>query len=115
MPALQPDPAAIERLIVLGGPSLVAEVAQLFIDHGRSRVLQLHDAWARQDLEGVSTAAHSVRSSAAQLGLSSFSRLARRLEDSGREGDVAGVALGMTALDDEFQRAVGALGSLLTS
>ena len=90
----------------------MAEVAQLFVEHGRTRVAQLDAAWARQDLEGVSTAAHSLTSSAAQLGLTSLSRLARSLEDSGRDGDVAGVALGMAGLGDEFQRAIAALGTL---
>jgi HPt (histidine-containing phosphotransfer) domain-containing protein len=112
VPAALPDAAAIERLLVLGGPSLVQEVAALFVAHGRERVAKIHDAWAAQDLLAVSTTAHSLGSSAAQLGLLSFSRLARRLEDAGRAGDVAGVAVGMTGLDDEFGRAVAALEAL---
>ena len=64
MPLSQPDPAAIERLVVLGGASLVAEVAALFAEHGQIRVDQINDAWARMDLDAVGDAAHSLRSSA---------------------------------------------------
>ncbi len=108
----QPDPAAIERLTVLGGPSLVAEVAELFVEHGQHRVGQMHDAWGRSDLDGVAVAAHSLRSSAAHLGLTGIAGLAGRLEAAGQAGDVAAVALGMAALDDELRRALTALDSL---
>lgn len=112
MPPPQPDPAAIERLVALGGLSLVAEVARLFVEHGRGRVEQMHEAWGRGDLLGVAAAAHSLRSSSAQLGLTGLSRLAGGLDDDGHRADLAGVALGMAALDGEFQRALAALGAL---
>ncbi len=110
MPQL--DPAAIERLVVLGGPELVQEVAALFREHGRLRVEQIQAAWEGSDLAAVAAAAHSLRSSSAQLGLRGCARLARQLEERGRAGDVAGVGLGMVSLEDEFRRAVEALRTL---
>lgn len=113
MPGLEPDPAAIERLVVLGGESLVAQVAALFAEYGSARVEQLHAAWAEGDLDRIANVSHSLHSSAAQLGLTRLAVCAEALENCGRDGDRAGVGIAMEELEDHFRRALSNLELLV--
>lgn len=108
-----PDPKALERLVVLGGSSLVQEVAELFLEHGQVRVEQIRGGWDDGDLERLAGAAHSLRTSAANLGLLPLAELCAELEAAAHEDDLPATGIAMVRLDAEFTRSRAAVQALL--
>jgi HPt (histidine-containing phosphotransfer) domain-containing protein len=110
------DPVAIEKLRTVAGdeaPGFVAEMAQLFLEETAKSLGQLKEAGLRGDWKQVARIAHSLKSSAATLGLMRLSDACRALEL-----DTKGAASGpktlalATAIHDQFEQARPALKSL---
>lgn len=80
------DRAALERLQEWGGPKLVREMVRLFLDNSSERVGQIRSGLEENRLEVAERAAHSLKSSAANVGAMSVSRLAQRIEDLAEKG-----------------------------
>jgi HPt (histidine-containing phosphotransfer) domain-containing protein len=80
------DPAAIARLESIGGSSLVAQIFGLVLDQGPSRVANAWDGYRRGDLGAVRLAAHSLRSSAGNIGATRLFAIARQVEELALEG-----------------------------
>jgi HPt (histidine-containing phosphotransfer) domain-containing protein len=74
------DPAAIDRLRKLGGDSLLIRMIDLFLENGPRRVSAALEAAANHDVRGVEHAAHSLKSSAANLGATKLRQLSEQLE-----------------------------------
>lgn len=85
------DEAALRRLLRFGGPRLLDSLAGMLLAHGPERIATMRAALAAGNAPGVELAAHSLKSSAAQLGAPALARLCFRAETSAREGDLAGV------------------------
>jgi len=62
------NPAALEMLQRAGGDELVGQMADLMESYGPGRLDAARSAAAAGDAPGVAFAAHSLKSSAAQLG-----------------------------------------------
>jgi len=62
------DPAALKRLEGRGGVKPSREIVQLFLDNGPTRVDQIREAMDGEDLEVSERGAHSLKSSAANVG-----------------------------------------------
>lgn len=75
--------ASLERL---GGDELVHRLFRTFLDHTPTRLGELRSAVADEDLESLTRAVHSLRSSSAMLGAMELSALAGELEALGDEG-----------------------------
>jgi CheY-like chemotaxis protein/HPt (histidine-containing phosphotransfer) domain-containing protein len=69
------------------------------------RISVMSEAVRRADAPALERAAHSLKSSAANLGLLELSRLAGALETSGATGDLAPAEATLIALRSEFHRA----------
>jgi two-component system, sensor histidine kinase and response regulator len=76
------DPAAIARLREWGGDALVGRMIELFLELGPERAGAIRIGLDEGDQEGVERAAHSLKSSAGNLGAEQLRRAAHRLEES---------------------------------
>ena len=82
------DPAALERLQEWGGESLSNEIIHLFLEHGPSRVDQIRSALDGDDLDVPERGAHSLKSSAANVGAHQVQEVASELELAASDGDL---------------------------
>jgi HPt (histidine-containing phosphotransfer) domain-containing protein len=74
------DAEALERLRGLGGESLVQRMIALFLEHAPERASAAVSALAAGHVEDVERAAHSLKSTAANLGTLRLRSLAERIE-----------------------------------
>lgn len=107
----QPTLAAIEAL--QPGGALVARVVQLYLGELPRYRDALTSTLAGADLPALARAAHTLKSSSANVGLLRLAEIARDLESRARTGD-AGPQAGLRELiDREFDRAREALEDYL--
>jgi HPt (histidine-containing phosphotransfer) domain-containing protein len=103
------DPAAIDRLRQVAGDqaaTFVAEMARLFLAETAKSLADLAGAAEKGEWRQVGRIAHSLKSSAATLGLMRLSALSKALEtDAGGGVPTPQTAPLITALLDEFERA----------
>jgi HPt (histidine-containing phosphotransfer) domain-containing protein len=95
------DPAAIERLVKLGGPKFTMEMIDLFGSYGGKKMAEARLAQQAGKLTALADAAHPLKSSAGNLGAVRVQELAAQLELSAR----AQKAEAATAQLDELERA----------
>jgi CheY-like chemotaxis protein len=83
---LEPGPLnQIRGLQRPGAPSLLAKVIGVYLDNSPSLVQALREAVARQDPDALMRAAHSLKSSSANLGAVQLAAFCKELEQRGRE------------------------------
>ena len=75
------DPMAIGRLRTLGGEGLLSKMIDLFLEHSPRRIQAAHEGRKAGNWYEVERAAHSMKSSAANLGLTGLQGLAREIEE----------------------------------
>ena len=92
MPSTLPSDArpAVDELRSIGGEELVREMMGTFVRFATAHVGRLHDAAENGDLEGGATIAHTLKSSARQLGAVHLAELCASAELAARGGDAAG-------------------------
>lgn len=103
-PAAPGDPAALERLHRWGGDALQRQMVEMFLARVPDQLAQARAAAARGDAEGVRQVAHSLKSSAGQLGAVSMQRLCIEAEHRAASGEGAALAPLVSALDTELER-----------
>jgi PAS domain S-box-containing protein len=98
---------------VSGDRELLGELAGLFLETCPQWLLGLRQSLAKRDADTVHRLAHTLKGSAAQLGASSLSSAARRLEAVAGEQGLAGAEDALAALQQEFDRLHPILSSFL--
>jgi HPt (histidine-containing phosphotransfer) domain-containing protein len=95
------NPAAIERLIRLGGGKFAVEMMDLFSSYGGKKLAEARQARQSGNLTALADAAHPLKSSAGNVGAARVQELAAQVESAAREqkADLAGAQL------DELERA----------
>jgi HPt (histidine-containing phosphotransfer) domain-containing protein len=83
------DAAAIERLARFGGNALVDRMIAMFLADVPPRVERMQRAAEAGDASTVAAAMHSLKSTAAQLGLVALASRCARAEQLCRAGDLA--------------------------
>lgn len=84
------DPAAIDRLREWGGDKLVRQMIRLYMENARVRLGQIDEGLAPGgDIATTEQGAHSLKSSAANVGATRVNRLAAELEDLSGNGDAS--------------------------
>lgn len=87
------DQAALVRLQGLGGDKLVAQMARLYLENAAERLGQIDRGLADGDsLSEAESGAHSLKSSAANIGALQVNALCATMEAAAARGDRAGVA-----------------------
>ncbi len=99
------DPAALERLEEWGGPGLSKEIVQLFLDHGPVRMDQIRGAMDGEDLEAPERGAHSLKSSAANVGAHHVHKVASDVELAASDGDLQRVRELSPKLEEAYAQA----------
>ena len=92
-----------------GGPDILATVIQLYLDSSRELMEKIHAGVAAGDAKAVGDAAHTLKSSSANLGAVRLPVLARQLEAMRRESDLGMMRPLADELALEYARVVEAL------
>jgi HPt (histidine-containing phosphotransfer) domain-containing protein len=74
------DEQTIERLQKLGGKTLLSQLVELFTSHAESAIRDASSGLAQGNLDVVRRAAHSLKSSAGNLGATQVQILADEIE-----------------------------------
>jgi HPt (histidine-containing phosphotransfer) domain-containing protein len=108
------DPAALARLREWGGEKLLSQMIRLFLDNSPTRMDQIR-AGARQDgnVGEAEQGAHSLKSSAANLGAEELRSLSAAMERHAADGDHAAVVGLLPRLEEAYTRARDALEPIM--
>jgi HPt (histidine-containing phosphotransfer) domain-containing protein len=99
------DPAAIERLLKLGGPKFTMEMIDLFGSYGGKKMAEARLAQQAGKLTALADAAHPLKSSAGNLGAVRVQELAAQLELSARAQKAEAAAAQLDELERAFAEA----------
>lgn len=87
------DQAALVRLQGLGGDKLVSQMARLYLENAAERLAQIDRGLADEaGLSEAESGAHSLKSSAANIGALQVNVLCATMEGAAARGDRASVA-----------------------
>ena len=112
-PAAAVDRAHLDRLGARFGTGFVAQMIDLFLAQGEELIGAARVAVQTGDAQGITSAAHALKSSAANLGAMPLSAQAAEVERLGREGARASaLAPHVDALGAELDRVSGALRAI---
>ncbi len=88
------DPSVIDSLRELGGddePGLLVELIDIFLRDAPQRIGEIEAGLRNGDIELLERAAHTLKSSSANIGAPALSELCRRIELRARERSVRGL------------------------
>jgi len=80
------DGIAIGRIRRIGGDALVSNMVNMFLEHGAERVAAIRAAAEAGDVKAVEHIAHSLKSSAGNLGGTRLQETAEMLEQKAAQG-----------------------------
>jgi HPt (histidine-containing phosphotransfer) domain-containing protein len=72
------------------GPDLLADLVAMFLHDARTRVQELREALAAEDVVALAAASHTIKGSAANLGARRLAGLAAEMEALSGNGGLAG-------------------------
>lgn len=96
---------AIAELHAIGGDELVATMMRTFVHFTAAQLERLTDAVDAGDMDAAATIAHTIRSSARQLGALALGAACAAAETAGHGGDAAALAGAVDAMQREFAAA----------
>ncbi|MFN0243083.1 MAG: ATP-binding protein [Planctomycetota bacterium] len=88
------DMKVIQALKELGGaddPRLIYELIDIFLDDAPVQMQRIEQGLATQDIKSVERAAHTLKSSSANIGALALSSVCKQIEESARKQDVDAV------------------------
>jgi len=92
-----------------GAPNLLRKIAGLYLDAAPGQIEQLHAAVKQGDAGAAQRAAHSLKSSSANVGALALSASFKEMEQMGRAGNTAGMAAHLASIKSEYARVAQAL------
>jgi HPt (histidine-containing phosphotransfer) domain-containing protein len=107
------DPEQIERLNEWGGPGLQRKMIDLFLTHAQERLEQIRNGIAERNPESAETGAHTLKSSAGNVGAQRVQRLAQEAEELAEARKMDDLEALLPSLEEEFRRACDALNEVL--
>jgi HPt (histidine-containing phosphotransfer) domain-containing protein len=110
------DAVALTRLERIGGPMLARQMAELFLEHGPERIAHAQAAFDAASYQEVADVAHTLKSSAGNVGAQRLVEVTSALDDLIRGNDTvqsAAVRSLIAALRDEYDVAAAALRDAL--
>ena len=106
------DGNALDQIRTLqqkGAPDLVGEVIQLYLTDAPRLKEAMEAAGLRGDGDGLRKAAHTLKSSSANIGALGLADLCRELERIGRQGKLENIEQVLSELEKEYHRVLTAL------
>jgi signal transduction histidine kinase/HPt (histidine-containing phosphotransfer) domain-containing protein len=91
------------------GSSLVSSIIDLYLEHTPGLMQQIKKALSERDAKSLFKAAHSLKSSSANIGALRLSALASQFEQNGREGDIDSAEKMIEELDDTLRQTLLAI------
>lgn len=98
------DPGALERFKRIGGQESLVEMIELFLEHSPQRLDAAREAYRDGELSAVYRAAHSLKSTAANLGASALQAAAARVEDRAAAEDVDSLAPLLDEMNRQYEQ-----------
>jgi two-component system, sensor histidine kinase and response regulator len=96
------------------GEDFVMELAGDFLSDAAARMARLRQALERGDADSLTLEAHTLKSSAANMGALALSALAKRFETAGRNGDLGAVAGDVDCFERQFAAVKASLEKMLS-
>ena len=87
-----------------GAPDMLAQIIQIYLNDTPKLLGQLNESIAAGDAPGVQRAAHSLKSSSANLGALQLSDFCKTLETNGREAALEEAPQLFAQIEVEFVR-----------
>lgn len=97
------DRAALERLTRLGGVTLLNELAAIYLDETPRRIATARLALQENDAVALTSVAHAMKSSSAQLGASELAAACEAVEELAERGDLAAAGHELHAVEAQFE------------
>jgi two-component system, sensor histidine kinase and response regulator len=91
------------------GPDLLKKIVDLYISNSRTLIETLRDAIIRSDAPGVVQAAHSLKSSSANVGATALTELCAQLEATAKTGKLGSAWATLDRMVEEHNRVLLAL------
>lgn len=107
------DGAQIKRLEEWGGEGLKKKMIDLFFTHGRERLEEIVEGVRADDAKKAETGAHTLKSSAGNVGAQRVQRMAQDAEAMAEAGEMKRLQGLLPALEEEFVAACSALEEAL--
>ncbi len=99
------DQKALDQIRALqqpGKPDLLKKVVAIYLKTAPGLLQNLQDATAANDAEAFYKAAHSLKSSSANLGADSLAAIAKELEMRGRQQSMEGIEILLTQMEKSY-------------
>lgn len=106
------DPQALDRLREWGGDKLAVQMVRLFLKNSGTRMDQIRTGVAGGDLDEAERGAHSLKSSAANVGAELLRTMATRMESAALESDALRAEGLMEELESAYAAAMSELGRI---
>jgi signal transduction histidine kinase/CheY-like chemotaxis protein len=106
------DPAPLEAIRAIersGRAGMLRKVISLYLETSPTRLRELREALAQGDGDALRRAAHSLKSSSANLGATQLADLSRELEGLARSGSLVGAEPLLEQAEQEYLRVAIAL------
>lgn len=103
------DPAALERLKEWGGERLLSQMVKLFLENSPTRMDQIRGGIGGGDIEEAEKGAHSLKSSAANVGAEELRAAAAAMERHASDKEEPAVTALLPTLEEAYARACAAL------
>ena len=106
------DPQALERLREWGGDKLAGQMVRLFLKNSGTRMDQIRTGVASSDLQETERGAHSLKSSAANIGAETLRTMATRMESAALEENVDVARRLLPELESAYESAMKELTTI---
>ena len=97
------------------GEDFLVELVGDYLFDASARVARLCQALAGGDADTLTHEAHTLKSSSANMGAQTFSDLAKRFEQAGREGDLTTLVADAELFERQFAAVKASLEKLLSA
>lgn len=99
------DPQALDRLREWGGEKLLSQMLRLFLENSLVRMDQIREGSTSGALEQAEQGAHSLKSSAANVGAGEVRALSAEMEERAAAGDEEAVEALLPRLENAYASA----------
>jgi len=106
------DPRALERLREWGGDRLLSQMLRLFLENAPTRMDQIREGASGPDLKPAEQGAHSLKSSAANVGAEALRDRSAAMERAAADGNRSEVQSILPEIELAYSRTVEALRSV---
>ena len=106
------DPQALDRLKEWGGDKLAGQMVRLFLKNSGTRMDQIRAGVSDDNLEETERGAHSLKSSAANIGAETLRTLATRMESAALDSNVEDARTLLPELETAYADAMRELATI---